>query len=65
MARIHDQPPTLMGVSMARTVRTRYDGQMIRDGEHGHKCPEPKCDWCVSKPPFPEREHITRSREES
>ena len=65
MARIHDQPPTLMGVSMARTVRTRYDGQKIRDGQHGHRCPEPKCDWCVSKPPFPEQEHITRSREES
>ena len=64
MARIHDQPPTLMGVSMARTVRARYDGQKIRDGQHGHKCPDPHCDWHVRKPDFPKQEHITRSREE-
>ena len=54
-----------MGVSMARTVRTRYDGQKIRDGEHGHRCPERECDWHVRKPDFPKQEHITRSKEES
>ena len=54
-----------MGVSMARTVRTRYDGTKIRDGQHGHRCPESNCDWCVRKPDFPKREHITRSRGEA
>ena len=50
---------------MARTERTRYDGTKIRDGEHGHRCPEPQCSWCVRKPDFPKQEHITRSREGS
>ena len=54
-----------MGVSMARTVRTRYDGTKIRDGQHGHRRPESNCDWCVRKPDFPKREHITRSRGEA
>lgn len=49
---------------MARTTRTRYDGTKIRDGDHGHRCPEAHCDWCRPKPPFPKREHITRSRED-
>ena len=51
--------------SMARTERTRYDGQKIRDGQHGRRCPEPHCSWCIRKPDLPKREHITRSKEES
>ena len=50
--------------AMSRTERTRFDGTKIRDGQHGHRCPEPSCDWCRPKPPFPKQEHITRSREE-
>lgn len=32
---------------MSRTERTSYDGQTIRDGDWGKKCPEPGCPVCV------------------
>ena len=46
---------------MARTIRTRYDGTPMRDGDHGHRCPEAHCDWCVRKPP-PEKHHEIREQ---
>ena len=32
---------------MSRTVRKRYTGAQVRDGQWTHRCPEPNCVWCV------------------
>ena len=32
---------------MSRTIRKRYTGALVRDGQWTHRCPEPNCDWCV------------------
>ena len=32
---------------MSRTVRKKYGGHEIRDGEWGKRCPEPGCPVCV------------------
>ena len=32
---------------MSRTRRRDWLGRLIRDGQHGHACPEPNCDTCV------------------
>ena len=31
---------------MSRTTRHAYDGQPIRDGQHGRRCPSAHCEWC-------------------
>ena len=32
---------------VSRTIRKRYTGVLVRDGEWTHRCPEPNCYWCV------------------
>ena len=32
---------------MSRTIRKRYTGAPVRDGQWTRRCPEPHCDWCV------------------
>ena len=32
---------------MSRTRRRDWLGRLIRDGQHGHACPEPDCDTCA------------------
>lgn len=32
--------------TMSRTTRHAYDGQPIRDGQHGRRCPSAHCEWC-------------------
>ena len=35
------------GTKLSRTIRKRYTGALVRDGQWTHRCPEPNCDWCV------------------
>ena len=40
---------------MSHTNRKNWKGQTIKDGEHGKRCPEPDCDYCMNgrqKRPF-------------
>ena len=40
---------------MSRTERKDWKGRPIHDGEHGKRCPEPNCDYCMNgqqKRPF-------------
>lgn len=34
------------GAAVSRTTRHAYDGQPIRDGQHGRRCPSAHCEWC-------------------
>ena len=50
---------------MSRTRRRDWLGRLIRDGQHGHACPEPNCDTCViakTRRQKPLREDITASQ---
>ena len=50
---------------MSRTRRRDWLGRLIRDGQHGHACPEPDCDTCViakTRRQKPLREDITASQ---
>ena len=33
---------------MSRTRRRDWLGRIIRDGQHGHHCPEPNCECCAA-----------------
>ena len=33
---------------MSRTRRRDWLGRLIRDGQHGHHCPEPNCEYCAA-----------------
>lgn len=35
------------GTKLSRTIRKRYTGALVRDGQWTHRCPERNCDWCV------------------
>ena len=35
------------GTKLSRTIRKRYTGVLVRDGQWTRRCPEPHCDWCV------------------
>ena len=35
------------GTKLSRTIRKRYTGVLVRDGQWTHRCPEPNCGWCV------------------
>ena len=39
-------PPEGSVRPMSRTTRHAYDGQPIRDGQHGRRCPSAHCEWC-------------------
>ena len=35
------------GMTLSRTIRKRYTGALVRDGQWTHRCPEVNCNQCV------------------